>query len=31
MHRQDFETLLKKQPNVQTRVREVAEHRLQEI
>ena len=29
MHRQDFESLLKKQPNVQTRVREVAEHRLQ--
>jgi Na+:H+ antiporter len=31
MHCQDFETLLKKQPTIQTRVREVAEQRLQEI
>jgi CRP-like cAMP-binding protein len=31
MHRQDFENLLKKHPNVRTRVYEVAEHRLQEI
>jgi CRP-like cAMP-binding protein len=31
MHRQDFETLLKQYPNVQARVRAVAEQRLQEI
>src|SRR5262249_23062606 len=31
MHRQDFEILLKQHPHIQSRVREVAEHRLQEI
>jgi CRP-like cAMP-binding protein len=30
LHRRDFETLLKQYPDLQTRIRAVAEHRLQE-